>query len=291
MNRQHALLIFGAAWISAALLTWLLYATTQTPHMEKTVAVVAAARDMPAGTLLRKGDLMVVHMRQGDAPRTAILDEKLALDRPLLFPVTANEPLTSSRIASAKGIEGLSSTIEVGMRAIAIPINDASGVAGLIQPRAHVDVLFTKAGQMSDAVTTTLLEDVVVLAIGRSTEATSSATTAAATQAAALRPPAQSATLLATPEQAQLIELAKNLGKVSLALRNPLDDTSLENATGTIPDDIYPGLGRKEAPVRQPPPPVKVVERAAPPAAKEKPKPKSIVEVFRGTQHVQEIFQ
>src|SRR5271166_2305367 len=98
MNRQHALLIFGAAWVSAALLTWVLYATTQTPRVEKSVAVVAAARDMPAGTLLRKGDLTMVHMRQGDAPKSAILDEKLALDRPLLFPVAANEPLTASQV-------------------------------------------------------------------------------------------------------------------------------------------------------------------------------------------------
>ena len=60
--------------------------------------------------------------------------------------MTANEPVTLSKISSAAGGEGLPSTIDLGMRAISVPINDTSGVSGLIQPRSHVDVLFTKPG-------------------------------------------------------------------------------------------------------------------------------------------------
>ena len=295
MNRGKAILIFGIAWLSAGLLTWFLYATTKTPHVEKSVAILAAAHDMPGGTLLRKGDLTWVHVRDGEAPLGAMHDEKLALDHPLLLPVTANQPLTRSVVASQKGIDGLPSTIEVGMRAITIPINDASGVAGLIQPRAHVDVLFTKPGQASDAVTTTVIENVVVLAIGRTTEASSPAPTPAtasstAAQSQALRPMAQSATLLVSPEEAQKIELAKNLGKLSLSLRNPLDDTGLENTVGTKANDIYPGLGDKPEPIRamMPPPVPKVVTK---PAIQEKPKPTKTVEVFRGAQHVQEVLK
>src|SRR5437879_1746134 len=172
MDRQRVLLIFAGAWVSAALLTWFLYASTKAPKVEKTVAIQAAARDMPAGTRLRKGDLRTVHISEKEVPKMAIADEKLALDRPLLFPVSANEPLTSSKIASATGAEGLPATIEIGKRAVSVPITDANGVAGLIQPRAHVDVLFTKTGSMAEAVTTTILEDVVVLAMGRTTEVT-----------------------------------------------------------------------------------------------------------------------
>ena len=53
MDRQKILLIFAGAWLSAALLTWFLYASTKAPKVEKTVAIQAAARDMPAGTRLR----------------------------------------------------------------------------------------------------------------------------------------------------------------------------------------------------------------------------------------------
>ena len=253
MNRQKIVLVFAGAWVSAALLTWFLYASTKAPRVEKTVALQAAARDMPAGTRLRKGDLKIVRMLEGNVPNNAILDEKLALDRPLLLPVSANEPITSSKIASAAGAEGLPATIEMGKRAISVAITDASGVAGLIQPRAHVDVLFTKPGSLAEAVTTTILEDVVVLAIGRSTEGTNASTAAAAAAQAAARPSTQSATLLVTPEQARKIELAKNQGKVSLSLRNPLDHAAAPGGNATTSQAL--GVAAKAPEPRRPPPP------------------------------------
>ena len=130
MDRRKILLIFAAAWVSAALLTWFLYASTKTPRVEKTIAILAAAHDMAAGTRLRKGDLKMIHVPERDVPKLAILDEKQALDRPVLFPVSANEPITLSKVASVAGAEGLPATIEIGKRAIAVPITDASGVAG-----------------------------------------------------------------------------------------------------------------------------------------------------------------
>ena len=140
MDRQKLLLIFGAAWVSAALLVWFLYSATKAPHVEKTVAVIAAARDMPAGTLLRKSDLKTVTLLERELPKTAIREQNLAINRPLLFPVSTNEPLTGSKIAALNGIEGLAATIEIGMRAITVPITDTNSVAGLeFPPRAHVD--------------------------------------------------------------------------------------------------------------------------------------------------------
>jgi pilus assembly protein CpaB len=284
MNRKHALMIFVGAWVSAGLLTWFLYASTKTPRIEKTIPIQAAAHDMPAGTLLRKADLKTVRMLERDVPKDAILDQAAALNRPLLFPVTANEAVTLSKISSATGIEGLAAIIEVGKRAVAVPITDSSG-AGLIQPRAHVDVLFTKPGSASEAVTTTILEDAIVLAIGRTTEAVSSSTTAAANALAqAPRTTAQSATLLVTPEQARKLELAKNEGKISLALRNPLDRSVTSDRSATTSQALYPVNEFAHAkPVRVEPP--KVVVTKAPPT------PKNVVDVFRGDKHVREVFQ
>lgn len=297
MDRKKALMVFAGAWVSAALLTWFLYASTKAPHVEKSVALVAASRDLVAGVRLQKSDLKLVHVRENDAPKTAILDEKIALDRTVLLPVSANEPLTLGKLARATGAEGLPATIEIGKRAISVPITDASGVSGLIQPRAHVDVLFTKTGSAADALTMTLLEDVIVLAIGRNTEGTSSATPAPAATAAATqvqRPPTPaSATLLVSPEQARKLELAKNGGKISLALRNPLDRTIAEDDGLTTAESLYgesPSVVARSAvrapkpvPVVQAPP---VVEKHEPP-----PKPRAVVEVFRGEKHSKEVFQ
>jgi pilus assembly protein CpaB len=283
-------LIFIAAWISAALLTWFLYATTKAPKSEKMVTITAAARDMPAGTRLQKSDLKTVRVPEKDAPKAAILDQKLVIDRPLLFPVGANEAIISNKVASAAGPEGLPSLIEVGQRAVSVPITDSSGVAGMIQPRAHVDVLFTKPGSVAEAVTTTILENVVVLAMGRVTEvATTSATTTVATAA---RPTTQAATLLVTPEQARKLELAKNQGKISLALRNPLDHSSAKDQSATTSDQLYAGF----QPKRQVTPNLRddrVWNQliAKPVEKKEAIPPRHIIDVYRGDKHVQEIFQ
>jgi pilus assembly protein CpaB len=291
MDRQKIVLIFVGAWISAALLTWFLYASTKAPRAEKTVSIQAASRDLPAGTRLRKVDLKTVRVPEGDVPKFAILDEKQAIDRALLLPVTTNEPLTSAKVASAGGPEGLPALIDDGMRAIAVPINESSGVAGLIQPRAHVDVLFTRPGSLSEAVTTTIIEDVVVLAMGRTTEATSSATIPATGQAAAAVRTAQSATLLVSPEQARMIELAKNEGKVSLSLRNPLDQSASGDDTPTTAGALVAGFTPKTAvkaappPPPPPPPPRVIIEKQEPP------KPKNVIDVFRGDKHSQEVFK
>src|SRR5436305_9672345 len=185
MDRQKILLIFGGAWISAALLTFLLYRATQAPKTEQTVSIYAASHDMPAGTRLQKSDIRKVRVPEKDAPKLGVTDEKQLIDRPLLFPVSANEPITPVKIASVGGAEGVPALIEVGKRAISVQVNDTSGVAGLIQPRAHVDVLFTKTGSMAEALTSTILENVVVLAIGRNTEVANSAPSAAGQNTAA----------------------------------------------------------------------------------------------------------
>ena len=140
MERRKLLMIFGGAWLSAALLTWLLWAGTKAPRIEKTVKVIAATHDLPAGTRLRKTDLKVVSVPEKDITKTAVLDDKFATDRVLLFPVVTNEVLTLSRLASLSSPDGLPATIEPGKRALSVPFTDATGVAGLIQPRAHVDV-------------------------------------------------------------------------------------------------------------------------------------------------------
>ena len=283
-------LIFVGAWISAALLTWFLYATTKAPHAEKMVGITAAARDMPAGTRLEKADLRTVRVPEKDVPKAAILDQRMAIDRPLLFPVGANEAIISNKVASAAGAEGLPALIEIGKRAVAVPITDSSGVAGLIQPRAHVDVLFTKPGSMAEAVTTTILEDVVVLAMGRTTEVANTSAVASASTVA--RPNTQAATLLVTPAQAQKLELAKNQGKISLALRNPLDHSNAKDKSATTSEQLYAGFHPKP----------QITQNlhddrawaqliAKPPEKKEPPAPRHVIDVYRGDKHVQEIFQ
>ena len=57
MDRQKIGMIFGGAAVLAALLTWVLYANTVAPRKDKMASIVAASRDMPAGTRVGKSDV------------------------------------------------------------------------------------------------------------------------------------------------------------------------------------------------------------------------------------------
>ncbi|MBC8166451.1 MAG: Flp pilus assembly protein CpaB, partial [Bryobacteraceae bacterium] len=223
MDRQKIILIFAGAWVSAALLTWFVFSRAASGKTEKMISVVAARQDLPAGTRIRQGDLKRMNIPEKDAPKTVIVDEAAVVNRVLMHPLSAGEPIVSVKTTSVTGADGISASIQHGMRAISISINDSSSAGGLIQPRSHVDVLFTRTGTMREAITATIVQDVQVISIGRLTEIAQASDPKTAPQQTGSQ--LRAATLLVTPDQASKVELARNQGKVSLVLRNPLDRT------------------------------------------------------------------
>jgi pilus assembly protein CpaB len=291
MDRKRVLLIFGGAWLSAALLTWFVYSKMTGFQTQKLATVYAAARDIPAGTRLRKTDLKRISVPEKDLPRAAILDDSLAIDRVVLHPVSMNEAVIATKLTSSYGAEGVAAMIEPGKRAISVPITDISSAGGLIQPRARVDVLFTRTGSMKEALTTTILQDVVVISIGKLTEAGQQL------DPKAIRPQTQAATLMVTPDDANKLELAKNQGKISLVLRNPLDKSMIDTASVTaeaLDPNIFAGASKA---IRSSMVPNVRDDKVwsqitgVNTEKKEPAKPKLVVDVYHGDKHVQEIFQ
>lgn len=287
MDRQKKFLIFGACWVSAALLTWFVYATAVAPKSEKQVRIVVAAHDMPIGTLVRAADLKLVNHSEKDAPKGVVLKVTDGTSRVMLFPILANEPLLAYKLSGTTSMEGLSSTIDPGYRAVAVTITDASGVAGLIQTNSKVDVLFTRPGTMTEASTSTILQNVKVLSVGRLTA------TGAVVDPRAPRSPV--VTLVLLPADAQKLELAKNEGKISLSLRNPLDNTQAAMTGPMTTEVLDPTLADRIARSRQKKGNIgddqtwKALTKKEPP--KEPPKPRAVVDVYRGDKHVQESFR
>ena len=62
MDRQRIMILFAAAAVMAALLSWFLYAKTVAPQEEERTAVMAAAHDLAVGQMVRKADLKKVHV-------------------------------------------------------------------------------------------------------------------------------------------------------------------------------------------------------------------------------------
>jgi len=305
MDRKRVVMLFGIAWLSAALLTWFLYASTVTARPQARKAVIVASRDLPLGATLKKTDLKEVKYLEQDIPRGALFTEAEAMRRVTLYPVSTNEPLTLSKLSKFDGPEGIMATIPAGYRAVSVTITDVSGVSGLITPNSRVDVLFTRPGSMAEAVTSTILQNVKVLAVGRLTSPNQ------VVDPKATKMPV--ATLIVTPEDAQKLELAKNEGKVSLTLRNPLDGNGIADGNPVTTEVLDPYTSARGARAKR----GRTTQFARVPNL-EDPKvwaeltgekkyqdpdelaarirkptpvpPRAIVDVYRGDKHVQEVF-
>jgi len=128
--------------------------------------------------------------------------------------------------------------VPVGMRAVSIDTTAEIAVAGLIRPGDRVDVqtvypgqdaingMHATLGEAGRSQAKTLLQMVPVLAVG---ELVLGSTTTKPTNAVAdnaLTSAARTVTLALTPPQVLTLSLAKHVGALSLALRNP-DDTDV----------------------------------------------------------------
>ncbi|HYW43918.1 MAG TPA: Flp pilus assembly protein CpaB [Bryobacteraceae bacterium] len=295
MDRQKKILIIAAAWVSAALLSWFVWAKTVAPQEEKKVWVVVASRDMPLGTLLRQSDLKMVNYPQRDVPKGVVFEGKDALNRVLMEPMSSNEPLLISKLSATTSAEGVPSTIEPGYRAVSVQITDVSGVAGLIQTNSRVDVLFTRPGTMAEATTSTILQNVKVLSTGRQTPTGQPVDTRT--------PQAKVVTLVLRPDDAQKLELAKNQGRISLSLRNPLDGAQTPGGGPITAEALDPDMNARAAAAKKARSGGKesledsklwqelAAARKELEKRKEPDKPHAVVDVYRGDKHVQELFR
>jgi pilus assembly protein CpaB len=297
VDRNRVIAIFAVAWVSAAVLSWFLYKQTRAPQQERLVAVLAANRNLPAGTLLKEADLTQVAMRQQDAPPGHFPAARKAdvVNRALLIDVSAKEPILDQKLTRRTGIEGIAATIEEGKRAVAVKIDSVSGAGDLLDPGARVDVLYTKPGRTAEAITTTILQNVKVLSVGRRTRPGEKVDPKA--------PKLPVATLLVSPEDAQKLELAKAQGRISLVLRNPNDPNHLaktEPVTTEVLDPLAlvradPKRGRAMKKALVDPGALPEDDPANPDLRARKKKepepPKSVVDVFRGNKHTQEVFK
>jgi len=282
MQRHQVLIAFGIAWLSALGLSWWLYRTSTAPQQRDVVRIVAAAKDLPTGKRLEASDLKLISIDRKDLPKGAFLKVADIVDRATSVPIAGSEPVLNAKLASKGSGDGITALIEPGMRAVSVQVNEISGVSGFIQPGTRVDVLFTRVFSNGDAATTTILQNVKVIAYGRQLDVA---------KLDARDPKPTVATLLVTQDQAEKLVLAEQRGRIQLALRNMLD-ANINDPT----DPIQSGdLGIQEprrvqavAPRPAPPPP-------PPPAPK--PDPKSTddgsvrVKIYRGDKVTEEAFK
>ena len=195
------------------------------------------------------------------------------VDRAVAVPILSGEIILAGKLAAKGSGEGLTALIEPGKRAVSVQVNEISGVSGFIQPGTRVDVLFTRTFSNGDAATTTILQNVKVIAYGRQLDPSAKVDPRDTT-----RPTV--ATLLVTQDEAQKLVLAGQRGRIQLVLRNGLDEDVNEFTDPIASAD----LGIEEPRKIQPAPVRPAVVVPDPPArpGKAKDNDAPVIRIYRG---------
>ncbi|MBX5477380.1 MAG: Flp pilus assembly protein CpaB [Clostridia bacterium] len=164
--------------------TWLVYqyvAPRAGAEAVKTVNIVVAQQAVPPRTALTRAMLAVKPFPKDYLPRGAVTSVDSAVGKVTVAPLAPGEILLSSHLANAESKVSLAYHVPKGKRAITVPIDEVTGVAGFVQPGDHVDlvaVFGTKDAQPGvPARAQLLLQDVPVLAVGQRQDAPADAST------------------------------------------------------------------------------------------------------------------
>ncbi len=269
MNRSRLLMIGGLALAVGLLVSYTVYNRLRTSagsNNERGVWVVVAADNIPVGVKLEAHDIRVITLPQSAVPPGAFSGASQVLGRGAILPVSQGDFILPGKLAAVNAGAGLPSMIPQGMRAVSVRVNDVVSVAGFVQPGTHVDVLAT--GNQSggnERQTTTVLENVLVLAVGKSLDRNTSGDAQVAPVI----------TLAVSPDDAQKLALASQEGRIQLSLRNPVD-TKKGGIGATRTSSLY--LGDKPLATETKPKVRKMVAKVAAPA----PAPYA-VEMIRGS--------
>jgi len=243
--------------------------------------VVLAAKPLSVGMNVKPTDIKVGKIPTAAFPKGAFSKPEEVIDRPVISNILIDEPVLEGRLAARGSGLGLAPIIPVGMRAVTVRVNDVSGISGFVLPGMRVDILVTGNPPTGNGtVTVTPLQNMLVLSAGTAIQADSKGQ---AIQAATV-------TLLATPEQAEMLTLANGEGRIQLVLRNG-SDQNIEKIRGSRVAELYGAVApapkaNPDARPRQRP--VETVAAPAPPPPPPPPPPDQII-VIRGTQKSVEV--
>jgi pilus assembly protein CpaB len=233
MSKRRVALLLVAGLI--AVITVLIARTLMKPQEEvatapvvQTTEVLAAARDLPIGTILKDSDMKWIQWAsESDTTQFYVKskdDTGKLVGAVLRDGMRAGEPFLTGHVVQPKDHGFLAVVLTPGKRAMSVTLSPNAEVAGFIFPGDHVDVILTHSFSRKDnadyterRVSETVLTDVRVLALDQKSDSMSAEAKVA-----------QLATLEVAPKQAEKLALAADLagsggaghGSLSLVLRS-----------------------------------------------------------------------
>ena len=175
-------------------------------------------------------------------------DPKALMGQVVRYNITAGQPVTRGSLVGPKDRGFLAAALGPGMRAITVPVNVSTSVAGFVFPGDHVDLVLTqvvKGGGDGPAlnVSETIVRNLRVLATDQRVTSTDAEGKTKVMKFS-------NVTVEVTPRLAEKLSVAQSLGTLSLSLRSIADNTAeLERAVAS--GDVKIPAGTNPAQERQ----------------------------------------
>ncbi|ACF11869.1 Flp pilus assembly protein CpaB [Chlorobaculum parvum NCIB 8327] len=216
-------LVLGAmaAYIAARM------STVQTDGSEAKVVIVAMPID--AGKVIAPDQIKAVQWPSSAVPLNAFARTADVVGRVARVSMIAGEPVLPDKLALKGAKGGLASTLPEGKRAITVKVNEVIAVAGFALPGSYVDILVNGKDDNRRSFSRTVLSRVKVLAVDQVTTGDPD------------KPKLVNAvTVELSPREAEKLDLARNIGNLSLVLRNELDTAEVNSEGVRLPDIVHP---------------------------------------------------
>jgi pilus assembly protein CpaB len=192
--------------------------------------VLVAKKALPAGTII-DADSLTLQPWPKELMQSAYYvegqpdgDPRKLLGTVVRYPITAGQPVTRGSLVGPQDRGFLAAALGAGMRAITVPVNVSSGVAGFVFPGDHVDLVLTQQVQGGGdgpalKVAETIIRNLRVLATDqRITDKDEDGKTQVRTFS--------NVTLEVTPKIAEKIAVAQSNGSLSRSHRSIADNSA-----------------------------------------------------------------
>jgi pilus assembly protein CpaB len=214
--------------------------------------VLVAKKALPVGTIIDADSFAFQpwpkELMQGAYYVEGQPDAKTLAGTVVRYAIAAGQPVTRGSLVGPQDRGFLAAALGPGMRAVTVPVNTTTGVAGFVFPGDHVDLVLTQQVQGGGdgaplKVSETIVRNVRVLATDqRYTDKDEDGKTAVKTFS--------NVTFEVTPKIAEKIAVAQSLGQLSLSLRSIADNSAeLERAVAAgdvkIPANASPAQERE----------------------------------------------
>jgi Flp pilus assembly protein CpaB len=138
MRRSAYLAAFAVLALAAAALAL---------RAEQTVAVVVATHDLRAGARVGPADVEELRVHGDGVPSGALESADAAVGSWVTWPLAGGEPVLARMLRTARSGGAAAAGLDVpdGDRAVAVPVQPAGAVGGLLSPGDHVDVYVAPA--------------------------------------------------------------------------------------------------------------------------------------------------